>query len=299
VGNPPHPLGRISCDCVAAQACLSIHKTVEFPFVPTPFQHLVYAEFVYHHPGLPLPVRRLLRDAWGSFLLGSTAGDVQVITGQARVETHFYHLDDIGIRSAVGTLLATHPHLACPQNLTANHAAFLTGYLVHLTWDEAWARDLFIPLYQDAPYWQDRRSCFLHHNALRVLLDRVAYASLDKRASLSASLRGVVPQQWLPFAEDLALLSWRDWLAEQLADPTTVQTSAVFAQRMRVPVQELEALVQQLGTGSYSQVPNWAAAVELYEARALEESIETVLRYWGIEDRLWPLVELQQACVHD
>ena len=265
--------------------------------MPTPFQHLVYAEHVYRHPRLPSTVRRLLYDDWCAYLLGSTAGDVQSITHQPRVDTHFYHLSDIGIRSPVATLLAAHPHLACPGNLDPAHAAFLTGYLVHLVWDEVWARDLFLPLYQDAPQWQERRSRFVHHNALRVLLDRVAYASLHRRTSVSACLRSVVPGQWLPFAEDQALLGWRDWLAGQLADPTTVQTAAVFAERMHVPVQAVEAVVQEMASGTYREVPGWAAAVERYEACALEESIEMVLRYWGMGDRLEHMSDSHQTCV--
>jgi hypothetical protein len=265
--------------------------------VPTPFQHLAYAELVYRHPGLPATIRRLLHDAWCAYLLGSTAGDVQTITNQPRVETHFYHLSDIGIRSPVKTLLTAHPHLACPEDLDPEHAAFLTGYLVHLVWDEVWARDLFLPLYQDSPQWQERKSRFLHHNALRVLLDRVAYASLDRRTFVSACLRTVVPGQWLPFAGDQALLAWRDWLAGQLADPTTVQTAAIFAERMRVPVQAVEAVVQEMVSGTYREVPDWAAAVERYEACALQESIEVVLRYWGIGDRLECISDPCQTCV--
>jgi hypothetical protein len=254
--------------------------------VPTPFQHLVYAERVCRHPGVPLGVRRLLHDAWGPYLLGSTAVDVQTMTAQPRVETHFYHLADIGVRPAVDSLLAAHPAFACPAALSPAHAAFFTGYLVHLVWDEVWARDLFIPLYQDASHWQDRRAYFLHHNALRVVLDRAAYDQLQGREPLLSALRRVPPLQWLPFVEDRSLLAWRDWLVEQLADPKTVQTAAVFAQRMRVPVAELEALVQQMQSGGYHDVPDWAVAVARYEARALEESVETVLRYWRFGNRL-------------
>ncbi len=254
--------------------------------MPTPFQHLAYAELVVRHPDLPLSIQRRLLNAWGPFLLGSTAGDVQVITAQSRIETHFYNLADIGIRSAVDTLLTAHPHLGSPQNLSPAHAAFVTGYLVHLVWDEVWARDLFIPLYQDAPHWQERAAYFLHHNALRVLLDRRAYAALQERASLRSSLRAVVPHRWLPFAEDGALLSWRDWLVQQLTNPAAIQTLMVFAQRMRVPVEELESLVRQMESSEYDSVPDWAAAVERYEARALQETVETVVRYWGVEARV-------------
>jgi hypothetical protein len=265
--------------------------------VPTPFQHLNYAERVYRHPGIPPQVRRLLDDAWGPYLLGNTAGDVQVMTAQPRVETHFYRLADIGVRSAVDTLLAAHPDLADPGSLSPARAAFLTGYLVHLVWDEVWARDIFIPLYQNASHWNERRAYFLHHNALRLFLDRKAYAALQGCAPLVAALRGTVPCRFLPFATDRALIAWRDWLVEQLTDPATVQTSAVFAQRMQMPVEELEEVVRELQSGRYAKVPEWASAVERFEARALEESVETVLSYWGIRDRLNRVTQLRQPHV--
>ena len=263
--------------------------------MPTPFQHLVYAELVERHPALPPAVRRLLRDAWGPYLLGSTAGDVQVMTQQRRVETHFYHLADIGVRPAVSALFAAHPHLARPAELPAAHAAFLTGYLVHLIWDEVWARDIFIPLYRDGSQWREPLDYHLHHNALRVLLDSDAYSALYGRVDLLAALRTVTPYGWLPFAPDQALLAWRDWLVAQLSDAARLQTALVFAERMHVPVEDLAALVEALRAGAYAQIPDWSACIERYVNCALEESVTTVLRYWGIADRLEPREKAQQA----
>jgi hypothetical protein len=265
--------------------------------MPTPFQHLVYAERLLQHSALPSQVRRLLRAARGPYLLGSTAGDVQVITSQPRVTTHFYHLADIGLRPAVTALLTAHPELASPFDLSPDHAAFLTGYLIHLVWDEIWARDVFIPLYRDGDAWQERRDYFLHHNALRVLLDREAYTAVQSVDGLLSVLSAVTPCHWLPFASDAALIAWRDWLVEQLADSATLQTATVFAQRMQVPVEQVEALVVQMRSGAYMQVPDWAAAIRHYETLALEESVATVLRYWGIGDRLVPADEVQQASI--
>jgi hypothetical protein len=64
--------------------------------MPTPFQHLVYAQGILHDPGLPSELKACLEDHLCTFFLGNTAADVQTLTGQPRVETHFYHLADIG-----------------------------------------------------------------------------------------------------------------------------------------------------------------------------------------------------------
>ncbi|MGC9469766.1 MAG: zinc dependent phospholipase C family protein [Anaerolineae bacterium] len=254
--------------------------------MPTPFQHLVYADRIYQSLSLPPSLREALSAARGAYLLGSTAADVQAVTGQARVETHFYRLNDAGKHSAVARLLASYPALADPSMMSSDRAAFVSGYLVHLVWDEIWARDIFLPFYRDAEHWPDRLSYFVHHNALRVLLDRSAYRSLRDHADLPVLLGGAVPDRWLPFATDGALLEWRDWLIEQLVDPSAIRTAEVFAMRMHVPVRDLEAIVAEMTGGRYEPGVDLAKALRHYESVALKASLETLLRYWRIEDRL-------------
>lgn len=239
--------------------------------MPTPFQHLVYADLVLSHPALPSPLRRLLTAHLGPYLLGTTAADVQVITGQDRVETHFYRLSTGRDGSPVGKMLATLEPLPGPRS--PEHAAFLVGYAVHLVWDEIWAWDVFVPYYRDGEHWPDRKSYFVHHNALRVWLDQKAQAHLQDWAGLTACLRAPAPCDWLPFAPDWALVRWRDWLVAQLEDPSTVQTADVFAERLRVPVAALASLVSEMEAGRYDVVAGLAAALEAYEATALGESV--------------------------
>ncbi|MCU0520184.1 MAG: hypothetical protein MUF84_05790 [Anaerolineae bacterium] len=224
---------------------------------------------------------------FGAFLLGNTAGDVQSITGQPRLETHFYSLSDLQHSPAAGRLLSAYPELSDPALLSPPHAAFLSGYLVHLVWDQIWAEDIFIPLYRDAEFWPDRVARYVHHNALRIHLDRESYDSLD-RARLVRLLDGVTPARWLPFVADVALEDWRDWLVEQLVDPDRVQTAAVFSERMKTPVSALEEIVDVMARGDYADVPDLAPALAQYEDRGLTESGLVLLRYWGVGPRLVP-----------
>ncbi|MCJ7551813.1 MAG: hypothetical protein MUQ30_19250 [Anaerolineae bacterium] len=268
--------------------------------MPTPFEHLVYADLVLNHPGLPAQLREFLHREIGSFLLGTTAADVQSITGQGRVETHFYRLSEGRDGSPAGKMLRLHEELAHPAELPPARAAFITGYLVHLAWDEIWAWDIFVPFYRDGEQWLDRansrtREFFVHHNALRVWLDRKAYAGLQDNAEIPGLLRETVSDHWLPFAPDWALAQWRDWLVEQLEDPSLIRTAEVFAERLHIPVPRLEAIVAEMTAGDYAIVPGIEAALASYEAAALIESLQTVLRYWGIERRIDRMSETEVA----
>ncbi len=253
--------------------------------MPTPFQHLHYAQQILLAPSLPAWLRERIEAESGAFLLGNTAGDVQTITGQRRVETHFYSLSDLPRGPACDRLLTAYPSLADPWSLSPARAAFVSGYLVHLVWDEIWADDVFIPLYRDSAIWPDWESRFIHHNALRVHLDRESYAALD-RDGVAAALESETPVQWLPFVPDAALKEWRDWLAIQLRDPSSVETAAVFAERMAVPVTALENIVDAMAGGRYVDVPRLDEALVHYEAAGQVSSVRVLLRYWSSGPRL-------------
>ncbi len=256
--------------------------------MPTPFQHLVYARDVLEAAGLPEAIRRRIRPSMGAYLLGNTAVDVQSITGQRRFETHFYHVHGEAAMRASEALLAAHPHLADPARLEPAHAAFISGYLVHLVWDEVWLREVFRPFYMESSLWPDRLTRNVHHNALRVLVDRRAEAVLRAWPEVVPFLRSVQPDHWLPFVENTALCHWRDWLVAQLADPTAVQTVQVFAARMGISPEHLEAVIHAVEQDTYTPpVPGLFAALADFETHAHAESIATLKRYWGLGTGDW------------
>lgn len=249
--------------------------------MPTPFQHLIYAKTILESDSLPAGIRAHLHRYTGAFLLGSTAVDVQSITGQGRAETHFYHVFQDNPARAGDTLLAAHPELASPHRLDPARAAFIIGYLAHLVWDELWLWNVFRPFYMESHLWPDRLTRNVHHNALRVLADRQAEAELRSWPGLSALLRNTHPSGWLPFVTDPALEQWRNWLADQLDDTAEVQTAQVFARRMGVSTDHLEAVALSIAMDTYRpSIPGLHTAVEAFEAQALAESIAALTRYW-------------------
>ena len=95
------------------------------------------------HPNLSSEVRNQLNKHAGAFLLGNTAPDVQVISGQAREATHFFTLP---IQSAAAppweAMLFENPELMHVEHFTGSRSAFLVGYLCHLQADWIWVLTL-------------------------------------------------------------------------------------------------------------------------------------------------------------
>jgi hypothetical protein len=208
--------------------------------MPTPIMHLRLAEEVVRGNDLKRGSQLLLRQQRGPFLLGNTAPDVKAVSGQRRLETHFYSVRHNSGRPAVDALLSAHPVLRQPTRLAPDHAAFVAGYLAHLALDELWLEEIYLPYFAGPGVTCVARTAFAH-NVLRTWLDQRALEKLE--SGTAAALRDAQPDHWLPFTDDAHLCAWRDWLVEQLTPGHTVATAAVFAERMGVDVEEVNAVI--------------------------------------------------------
>lgn len=250
--------------------------------MPTPFQHLHYGQTILDSRKLPATVRERLLP--GAFLLGNTAADVQSITGQPRPVTHFFGIPPTGKPRAEVAMLETYPQLADPRLLATDHAAFISGYLVHLVYDQRWASDIYCLHYGCAAANSDWLGSAIEHNALRVLLDRQAEAALRSQPWVLRALRSVTPGSWLPFADAKELQAWQTWIVEQLTQPGASQTAEVFAARYGVPVERLELATHRLYVQESAQsAPAALRANAQYETQALDESMAMLRRYWHCE----------------
>lgn len=248
--------------------------------MPTPFQHLVYARMILEDSRLPNELREQLQCNAGPFLLGNTAADVQTVTGDRRVTTHFFTIPPSGHPRAEVALLQAYPGLSDPRILAPEHAAFISGYLAHLVWDQRWAWDVYCRYYCNDPD-DDWRIAAVEHNALRVLLDHHAEAMLHATPWILNALYDTQPDHWLPFIDGSALRTWQSWIVEQLAHPGSSQTAEVFAARNGVPVTHLESVTQRLRAQAESHTaPAPFYAVAPYETHALQESIAVLCRFW-------------------
>ncbi len=210
--------------------------------MPTPFYHLSLAEELLKNPGLPEHARQHLNAHRGAFLFGNTAPDVQVLTRQARQDTHFF---DLPLRQGVvppwQALLANHPSLARASALPATQAAFVTGYLCHLQADLLWVEQIFVPVFGLRSRWETFARRLILHNVLRAYLDRGIIPSLTN--GVYSGLGEAQPRNWLPFVKDKALSQWRDYLVSQLQPDASIQTIEVFAARQGVQPEDFYRLI--------------------------------------------------------
>jgi len=249
--------------------------------------HLALAEEIIRGDALPPAIRCLLTQQRGPFLLGHTAPDVQTVSGQRRDETHFYSIPRTSDRPAHETLFAAHPQLARAELLPPAQAAFVAGYIAHLLLDELWLEDVFLHY-----FWQDGgthrteprakvlRERIFPHNVLRTWMDRQDQQRLN--GSVVTTLRETEPQGWLPFVGDEHLRVWRDWLVGQIGPGGSVQTAEVFAQRMGVPVAEVEAVLrspQQMEERVFRHIPR--AALQSFHDTGYARSVALISEYIG------------------
>ena len=247
--------------------------------MPTPIQHLAIAEQILALPALPQGVRRWLEKSdavQGAFFFGNIAPDVQVVSCQPRESTHFYTLPPSNHCMGYERLLSMHPALACPRALSAAHAAFLAGYIVHLVFDELWVREIF-PAFGPGSGWKDWRERLLFHNVLRAWLDEPALVYL--RDGMGALLRQAQPDDWLPFAIDADLCRWRDLVAEQFVPGASIRTVEVFADRAKISTDEFRRLLQSQVIQAHIFQHVSAAELETFHARAVTRSRDLLACY--------------------
>jgi len=240
--------------------------------VPTPFYHLNLAEDILRHPTLPEPIRQFLQASRGAFLLGNTAPDVQVVSGQPRQMTHFFNLP---IKAwdppAWELLLDDYPQLVDAGQIPVPQAAFVSGYLCHLQADWMWVKELFAPVFGPQCTWGTFRERLYLHNVLRAYLDERILTKLG--TGMDACLSQVEPENWLPFVEDHHLRMWRNLLFPQLQPGALTQTVAVFSSRQGISTPEFHALLgseERMRLEVFERIP--LQHIQGYHKRVLDEN---------------------------
>ncbi len=240
--------------------------------------HLALAEEILQGNTLPPAIHRLLIQQRGPFLLGHIAPDVQTVSGQTRDETHFYTIPRTADHPAYQTLFTTHPALARAESLPPAQAAFVAGYIAHLLLDELWLDDIFLRHFWQG--WGTRRERMFLHNVLRTWMDARDQQQLN--GNIVTALREAEPQDWLPFVGDDHLQVWRDWLVEQLGPGRSVKTAEVFAQRMGIPVTEVETVLRsprQMEERVFCHIPR--AALRSFHDTGYARSVALIAWYIG------------------
>lgn len=188
-------------------------------------------------------MRLLLDRERPAFYLGSTAPDVQTVTGQARSQTHFFEVPlEPGAKPPWQRLLERYPRLARPAALPPSQVAFWAGYLCHLQADWLWVRELYEPFFGPACDWATLAERSFLHNVLRIYLDEQVLPEMLQKAAKPFSR--VQPNGWMPFSPPYALSAWRDELASQFRPGAAARTVEVFSERQGIPPQAYYALLE-------------------------------------------------------
>lgn len=253
--------------------------------MPTPFYHLSIAQALTEHPDLDPRLRSFLADNLGAFLLGNTAPDVQVISGQERSTTHFFSVP-IPPNNQVPwkQMLAEYSIEIQPDKYKPLKAAFIAGYLCHLQADWIWVKDIFEPVFGPRQSWETFTRRLYLHNVLRSYLDGKVIACLPPE--FIAALRKTVPFRWLPFIQDEFLVKWRDYIGDQLQSGEKIMTIEVFASRHGIDpaaFQEMIASEERMDVEVFARISR--QQLDDYRVDLLSQNINLLEDYLGETNR--------------
>ncbi|HFE66220.1 MAG TPA: hypothetical protein ENJ93_03070 [Chloroflexi bacterium] len=249
--------------------------------MPTPFMHLHTAEQIRSTIAAQNGDGRLLAQldaCWPAFYLGSVAPDINAICEITRFATHFYRTPPPPGEQAYDVMLAQYPELACGPDLAANRAVFVAAYRAHLLLDLVWLRQIVDPFFFHADHLGDRKQRQLTHFILLTWLDGLALAALPDTAV--TTLSHAVPQQWLPFAPDETLVSWRDIIVDQLQPEALPRTVEIYANRIGVSPETFAANLQDdawMAEHVFGKIP--VDQVQAHLTTAVTRSVELIRKY--------------------
>jgi hypothetical protein len=152
-----------------------------------------------------------LQEHVGSFLIGSTAPDIRVITRQTRERYHFADLDFDDIGAGVKGMFAEHPRLWELGERQGATRAFVAGYITHLMVDEAYIVGVYRAFFADSGLIQDSMRANLLDRALQLDMDRQVW----ERAGEGLATAKFDPEEVdIGFLDVETLGQWRDWVLE-------------------------------------------------------------------------------------
>lgn len=250
--------------------------------MPTPFYHISVAEDLLIHPDLHEDIRNRLVRGRPAFYFGSTAPDVQVISGQRREETHFFQVPTRSDTPPWDGMLQRHPSLAEINSLPFHQAAFMAGWLCHLQADWLWVNSIFIPIFGYRADWKDFETRMYYHNVLRSYLDLNIHQRLN--GHLAGYLNAVRPDNWLPFVQDEHLRTWRDYLVRQLQPDSRIETVEVFAARQGIPTEEFYQLIgseSEMDREVFAHIPR--PVLESFRQELIEQNLILLHQYFDMD----------------
>ncbi len=112
-------------------------------------------------------------DELGAALIGSTAPDRRVMTGQDRSETHYFELTKDSIGDGLKNMKRRYPNIfPLAKERGSSSQAFLLGYVSHLIADETWIVDVYRKYFEEDKYFGK--------NPLKNIIDRAFQYDIER-----------------------------------------------------------------------------------------------------------------------
>ena len=146
----------------------------------------------------------------GSYLLGSTAPDIRIITKRPREEYHFAPLDFEAVGAGAQGLFAAHPGLRALPTGDGATRAFVAGYLTHLVADEVWITQMYRPYFANRAVFPDETHGKVMDRALQLEMDRQNREAIAQ--ALPPMSSGPVDGIGVGFITGDLLERWRQWV---------------------------------------------------------------------------------------
>jgi hypothetical protein len=245
--------------------------------MPTPFTHINAAQRLIDDPALVSEHRDFLASHWGPFLLGNVAPDGHHGTGSEREDTHFFIYQPRVDPPATQAMLDEYPLLQKSNLGDSAQAAFVAGYLAHIAMDVVWCEDMLFTYFHGGDWGSQEERFFMLHVIL-AFMDQRDYQHLTPQHQ--AALASALPDNWLPFFPDEALVNWRDIVAGQIPPAGSSRTVEILGRRVSQGIQELASVLEspaRLNAELWANVPREALAQ--VEATMYQRMFEIVTTY--------------------
>jgi len=148
----------------------------------------------------------------GSYILGSCAPDIRIITQDSRDDYHFAPISNKVVGTGIKSLFNAYPRLADAANLSERTQAFMAGYISHLVADEAWIIQVYCPYFGNRAVFPDHVLADILDRALQLEMDRQAVDKHDGMKQVREHLVDAHVGVEVDFLPADTLAEWREFL---------------------------------------------------------------------------------------
>lgn len=223
----------------------------------------------------------------GSYLLGSTAPDIRIITAASREETHFFDLVDDSYGSSADGFFESYPHLRKVAELNAPTKAFVLGYLSHLITDEVWICAIYRPFFGRASALANDPQANILDRALQYELDRRERLDQQRMSELQALLADSDSGVEVGFIDAASLRRWREFACVAVMREPSWDRFPLFASRFlanegKVEPEQAEAFLTSVRSKLEDILDQVGSAqLEAFRERSIVGSVQAAKEYLG------------------